>query len=198
MTLLGQAFRASSMDQCLAANANIQYTKNWRQWISHTQINRDWQWIWALQAVIGSEPYGTWIPSFPQAIIAIPNGSYCKCCTWKFWGITWRFSIVKNQTKPCLQMLPVKGWWVSLGFTAKHHLSANLSGLNGKHHTAWLFGEHGPQQDSTSWMGNKKKKKNISFDVLVSRKTTLNISLLASRCWKLTAEEPKGEKVLHM
>ena len=70
-------------------------------------------------------------------------------------------------------MLPVKGRWVSLGLTAKHHLSAILARLKGKHHTARLLAEHGPQQDSTSCVGNQQNY--LSFDVLVSLKTTINI-----------------------
>lgn len=75
--------------------------------------------------------------------------------------------------KLCLQVLPVEGLRVSLGLTAKHHLSAILARLKGKHHTARLFGEHRPQQDSTSCVGDQQNY--ISFDVLVSLKTTFNI-----------------------
>lgn len=66
-------------------------------------------------------------------------------------------------------MLPVEGWRVSLGLTAKHHLSAILPRSKGKDHTAGLFGEHGPQQDSASWVENQHKY--ISVHVLVSMKT---------------------------
>ncbi len=75
--------------------------------------------------------------------------------------------------KPCLQLLPVEGRWVSLGLTAKHHLSAILARLKGKHHTAGLFGEHGSQQDSATWVENQQNR--ISFDVLVSLKTNFHI-----------------------
>lgn len=68
-------------------------------------------------------------------------------------------ALPKNQTvyiKPCLQVLPVEGWWVSLGLAAEHHLSAVLARLKGKHHTARLLGEHGPQQDAASWVENQQ------------------------------------------
>lgn len=56
----------------------------------------------------------------------------------------------KNSVHEAMQVLPVEGLWVSLGLTAKHHLSAILARLKGKHHTARLFGEHRPQQDSAA------------------------------------------------
>lgn len=61
-------------------------------------------------------------------------------------------------------VLPVNGLGVSLGFAAKHHISVVLSRFEGKHHTAGLFGEHGSQQDCTSWVENQQK--DVSFDVL--------------------------------
>lgn len=88
--------------------------------------------------------------------------------------------------KSCLQVLPVEGRRVSLGLTAKHHLSAILSRFKGKHHTARLFGEHGPQQDSASWVENQQNC--ISFDVLVSLKANVYIFLLKSRFWRLREE----------
>lgn len=72
---------------------------------------------------------------------------------------------LKVCIKSCLQVLPVEGWWVSLGLTAEHYLSAILARLKGKYHTAGLFGEHGPLQDSTSWLENQQNC--ISFDVLL-------------------------------
>lgn len=85
----------------------------------------------------------------------------------------------------CLQVLPVEGRRVSLGLAAKHHLSAILARLKGKHHTAGLFGEHGPQQDSASWVENQQNC--ISFDVPVRLKTNFHIFfLLANRYRRLT------------
>ena len=82
--------------------------------------------------------------------------------------------------KPCLEVLPVEGRWVSLGLTAEHHLSAILARLKGKHHAAGLFGEHRPQQDAASWVENQHNY--ISFDVLVRLKTNFHIFfLLTSR-----------------
>ena len=46
---------------------------------------------------------------------------------------------------------------MSLGLTAEHHLSDGLSGVDGKHHTAWLFGEHRPQQDVVSCQEEKQQ-----------------------------------------
>lgn len=89
-----------------------------------------------------------------------------------------KFYVKTVCIKPFLEVLPVKGWWMSLSLTAKHHLSAVLSRLKGKHHTAGLFGELRPQQDSTSWVENQQNY--ISFDVLVSLKTNFHIFLLAS------------------
>ncbi len=83
-------------------------------------------------------------------------------------------------------MLPVEGRWVSLGFTAEHHLSAILARLKGKHHTARLFGERRPHQDSwVSWVENQQNC--ISFDVL-DLKTNFYIFLLVSRFRRLTVE----------
>lgn len=78
---------------------------------------------------------------------------------------------------------------MSLGLTAEHHLSAILARLKGKHHTAGLFGEHGSQQDSTTWV--EKQQNYISFDVLVSMKTNFHIFLSASRYRRLTEEGSK-------
>ncbi|TNN87715.1 hypothetical protein EYF80_002062 [Liparis tanakae] len=73
-------------------------------------------------------------------------------------------TLMTKPVKQCLERLPVEGWRVSLGLTAKHHLSAILPRLKGKDHTAGLFGEHRPQQDSASWVENQHKY--ISFHVL--------------------------------
>lgn len=91
-------------------------------------------------------------------------------------------------------MLPVKGRWVPLGLTAEHHLSAILARLKGKHHTARLFGEHRPQQDSASWVENQQNY--ISFDVLVSPKTHFHFFLRANRFQRLTLEESKWKTEL--
>ena len=93
---------------------------------------------------------------------------------------------------PCRQMLPVEGWWMSLSLTAKHHLSANLSRLNGKHHAAWLFGEHGPQQDPTSWVENQKN--DISFDVLVSPQNHFKHFSAGKQMSKAYSGRTKGRK----
>ena len=74
----------------------------------------------------------------------------------------------KNHTrvtciKLCLRVLPVEGQGVSLGLTAKHHLSAVFASLKGEHHAARLFGEHRPKLDSTSCLG---KQKNIQQNQL--------------------------------
>lgn len=88
--------------------------------------------------------------------------------------------------KLCLQLLPVEGWWVSLCLTAEHHLSAVLTKLKGKYHSPGLFGEHRPQQDSTSWMENQQNC--ISFDVLGKPETNFHIFMLVSRFQRLVDE----------
>lgn len=68
---------------------------------------------------------------------------------------------------------PVEGCWVPLGLAAEHHLSSVLAGMKWEHHTAGLFGERGPQQDSTSC--TKKQQSSISFDVAVDLETNFHV-----------------------
>lgn len=76
-------------------------------------------------------------------------------------------------------MLPVEGWRVSLGLAAEHHLSSILARMKWEHHTAGLFGECGPQLDSTSCAENQQNS--ISFDVAVSLKTNFHIFFSAGK-----------------
>lgn len=87
--------------------------------------------------------------------------------------------MVRGNQNKSLQVLPVEGWRVSLGLAAEHHFSAILARFKGKHDTAGLFGEHGPQQDSTSWMENQQNC--ISLDVLESLETNFYVFLPVSR-----------------
>lgn len=61
---------------------------------------------------------------------------------------------------------------MSLGLAAEHHLSSILSRMKWEHHTAGLFGERGPQQDSTSC--TDKQQNGISFDVAVGLETNFH------------------------
>lgn len=78
-----------------------------------------------------------------------------------------------QRKKWCGSASPVEGCWVPLGLAAEHHLSSVLAGMKWEHHTARLFGERGPQQDSTSC--TEKQQSSISFDVAVDLETNFHI-----------------------